>query len=325
MRMAVLGAGKGAASHFRAFKEVDEIEFVAVADISAEARAEIEGEYGVKGYEDYKDLLAQEKPDAVLVALPHFLHVEAALAAVDAGAHILVEKPLAITSEGCNRIIDAANAAGKTLMVGQTHHFIPSVMEAREIVQSGDLGDVLMATDTIYSNYFTPTRSRWFFDKKAAGGGSWLANGVHLVDRTCWILGEVPKSVYGRLTFHPEMQDIETSVTAVLDFASGRTATIHMAMMANGPKEEGEILGSKASVRFSAFGGIKKMDGKESVDITPRYTGNPRARQFREFYAAVHEGREPSVTGEWGRDMVCAVLAGYKSHEEGRPIALDEV
>src|SRR5690606_10631494 len=107
--------------------------------------------------------------------------------------------------------------------------------EAKRLVDSGELGDVLMATDTLYSPYFTD-RPAWFFDRKLAGGGSWMANGVHLVDRTCWILDEIPSTVYARMQFHPDLGDIETCVTATLSFPSGRSATILKAMMANGPK-----------------------------------------------------------------------------------------
>ncbi len=325
MKLAILGGGKGAEPHFKAVQSVDAIEWVGVAEINPERRSEIEAAYNVRTFGDYRELLEVAKPDGVLVALPHNLHVEAAITCIQAGAHVLVEKPLAITLEGCNAIIEAAAKAGKTLMVGHTHHYIPTVMEARELVRSGAVGDVLMATDAIYGNYFTPVRPRWFFDAKLAGGGSWIANGVHLVDRTCWILDELPNQVFARMTYHPEMPEIETSVTATLAFPSGRAATILMSMMENERKEEGEILGARGTIRYSAFGGITTSDGKETNPVTPRHKHNPRAAQLQEFEEAVRVGRQPAVTGEWGREIVRAVLAAYESHRVGGPVSLDWV
>ena len=326
MRLAILGGGKGGVPHIKAALGIEEIDLAGVAEIDGAKRREIEGTFGVPAYERIDELLDRTKPDAVLVALPHRLHEEATLAALEAGAHVLVEKPMADTVEACERMIRAARRAGRTLMVGQTHHFMRNVKEAKHLVDSGELGDVLMATDAIYGPYFISDRPAWFFDRRMAGGGSWMANGVHLVDRTCWILGEIPATVYARMRFHPEIADIETCVTATLSFPSGRAATILMAMMANGPKEEGEILGTKGSVRYSAFRGISVMNGREVKEIEPRFPkADPRGEQLREFMAAIREGREPAVTGEWGRDMVRIVLAGYESHRRGRPVALDEV
>ena len=325
MRLAILGAGKGGVPHIKAALTVPEIELVGVAEVDAAKRAEVERTYGTPAFARIDELLDRTKPDAVLVALPHSLHEEATLACIGAGAHVLVEKPLAETVPACERIIQAAKRAGRTLMVGQTHHFMRNVKEAKRLVDSGALGDVLMATDSIYSQYFA-NRPAWFFDPKIAGGGSWMANGVHLVDRTCWIMGELPKSVYARMTFHPEYPGIETSVTATLVYPSGRSATILMAMMANGPKEEGEILGTLGSVRYSAFRTISVMDGREVREIEPRFPkADARAEQLKEFAAAVREGREPAVTGEWGRDMVRIIIAGYESHKRGIPVSLDEV
>lgn len=321
MRLAIFGGGKGAVPHMRALRDVQDIELVAIAEANPVRRRELEQEFRVRTYEAYEALLEAERPDAVLVALPHHLHVPASLAAIEAGAHVLVEKPMATTVEGCERMIEAARRAGRTVMVGQTHHFYPNVMEARRILQSGELGDVLMATDAIYSPYFE-NRPAWFFDLQAAGGGSWMANGVHLVDRTCWILNDLPETVYARMTFHPELRDIETSASVVLGFRDGKTATILMAMQANGPKEEGEIHCTKGSLRFSAFGGMARSDGRTSEAVTPTVKGNARALQLREFATAVRDGRPPSVPGEWGREMVRIVLAAYESHRLGQTVSL---
>ena len=323
MRVAVLGGGAGARPHFKALQRIEDVEFIAVAEINPERRAEIEATFGVRTFADYRELLETCKPEAVLVALPHALHVEATLACIEAGAHVLVEKPLAITVEGCDAIIRAAAAAGKTLAVGHTHHFIPGVMEARDRVREGEVGDVLFATDCIHAPYYTATRPRWFFDRAMAGGGSWVANGVHLVDRICWILDELPRQVYARMTYHPEYPELENSVTATFAFASGRSATITMAMMENGRMEGGEIHGTKGSLRFSMSGKVSLGRGGEYTPLPVRYSHDARELQMREFVAAVRGERPPAVTGEWGREVVRAVLAAYASHERGEAVALD--
>lgn len=153
-------------------------------------------------------------------------------------------------------------------------------------------------------------------------GSLQVSNGIHLIDRTCWLLNEIPETVYARMTFHPHYPGIETSVSAVLSFASGRTATILMAMMANGPKEEGEILGTQGTLRYSAFRGMQRTDGKTVTEVKPTISGDARARQLQEFAASIKEQRSPSVPGEWGRDMVRINKAAYESYRLGAPVHL---
>lgn len=324
MRLAIFGGGKGATPHFEALRHVEGVECVAVAEVSPERRKELADAFGVRTYADYEDLLHQEKPEAVLVALPHHLHEAAAEASLAAGAHVLVEKPLAISIEGCNRIIDAAKRHGRTLMVGHTHHFYPNIIEAQRIVRSGELGEVMLSTDTIYGPYFK-NRSAWFLDKQRSGGGSWMTNGIHLVDRTCWLLGDIPERIFARMTFHPDYPEMETSVSATLEFADGKTATILMAMQASGPKEEGEILGDKGTLRYSAWGALERSDGSQRWPVEPTAKGNGRALQIRAFAEAVATGSEPPVTGEWAREMVRVVLAGYESQQRGEPVSIQTI
>ena len=182
---------------------------------------------------DMREALADPAIGAVTIALPHHLHSRVALAAIAAGKHVLLEKPLGLDEADARTIHDAALAherAGKVVMVDLTHRFYAPCVAARALVRSGRLGDVWMVQDKIMCA-LDPTVRSWLHYKKTAGGGVALCNGIHMLDRMAWIAG-------GRLRFeHGTAQavhmapragvgDTEDTVTMALTLAlpGGREA-----------------------------------------------------------------------------------------------------
>src|SRR6185369_13253647 len=125
---------------------------------------------------------------AVTICLPHFLHEQVTADALNAGKHVLVEKPLAISVEAGERLCRLAERVSKILMVEMTHRFLPPVVEARQIVQAGKLGKVLAVTETLFENVgLFGSLPNWMFSKEKAGGGVGLTSGIHLLDHIAWI------------------------------------------------------------------------------------------------------------------------------------------
>lgn len=141
-RTAVIGIGSMGRNHARVYNELPDAELVAVADSNEAAAASIGSQFGVQAYTDYREMLAVEKPEAVSIAVPTALHEEVALAALEAGAHILVEKPIAATVQEGQNIIKKAAEAGRILMVGHIVRFNPAMQALKQKMQDGDLGQI---------------------------------------------------------------------------------------------------------------------------------------------------------------------------------------
>src|SRR5690625_4690202 len=132
-------------------------------------------------------MLQKEKPDIAVIAVPHFLHKEAAVCATQNGCHILLEKPMAMNVGECEEIIEATKENNVYVMVCHTQQYMDLNMKAKEILQSGVLGDIVMINDKRYVYYFNDNRPDWFFYKEKAGGGIVINMGAHSIDKIQWV------------------------------------------------------------------------------------------------------------------------------------------
>ena len=142
LRVAVIGVGSMGKNHARVYQELPETDLVAVADTNLALAQNIAALYNTKAYQDYRTMLDQMRPDAVSIAVPTAEHEKVALAALDAGAHILVEKPIAATVEEGQRIIQHANLRDRKLMVGHIVRFNPAIQALKEKISAGELGRI---------------------------------------------------------------------------------------------------------------------------------------------------------------------------------------
>jgi len=142
MKAAVIGVGAMGRNHARIYNEIEATELMAVADVDRECAERAGRIYGARAYTDYREMLDREQPDLLSVAVPTLSHLEVALAALDAGCHILVEKPLARTVEEGRRIVSYAARKGLKLAVGHVERFNPAVTELKQRLEGGELGKV---------------------------------------------------------------------------------------------------------------------------------------------------------------------------------------
>ncbi|NPV76381.1 MAG: Gfo/Idh/MocA family oxidoreductase [Anaerolineae bacterium] len=141
-RVAVIGVGSMGRNHARVYSELPDAELAAVSDANEAVASGIGAQFGVRAYSDYRAMLSAEKPEAVSIAVPTALHEEIALAALEAGAHILVEKPIAATVQEGQTIIRKAAEAKRVLMVGHIVRFNPAIQALKQKLQDGDLGKI---------------------------------------------------------------------------------------------------------------------------------------------------------------------------------------
>lgn len=325
----IIGAGGIARAHIRTYREIPDVEVKAVFDVDAERAKAIASEFGLTAVSDLKALLERSDIDAVSICTPHAAHESAAGAAAQAGKHILCEKPLSTTIESGRRMIEAARRAGVILMVAQTHRFWPANVRVKELLQDGVVGEIVQVVDTILSNYPVGPVIPWRFVPEISGGGVFIDNGVHAVDRLRWWLESEVKTVYAKTLTAKYNLEVENSGFALLTFESGIPAVIHLSMIA--PEQaslcRAEFLGTEGILRVDTWGEIHvaKPGGShwERID----YSQNPSGitRQITEFVQSIVQGREPSVPGEEGLRSLAVIEAIYRAAAEGRVVRLTEL
>lgn len=190
----LIGAGiVGGAWHAHVYHHMPQVELVAICDLNEARARKVADRYGVAHvYTDYRDLLARADIAAVSIATPDFAHREIAIAAAQAGKHILVEKPIATTEADAFAIVQAAEKAGVKLMVDFHNRVNPAFVSARQSVQAGELGELKYIYARLSNTTFVPTQ---MLPWAAQSSALWFL-ASHMLDMACWLLGEMPARVY---------------------------------------------------------------------------------------------------------------------------------
>ena len=331
----IIGAGRICGAHAAAAQALSETRLVSVSDVAPDRVGAAQERYGCRGHLDYREQLADLEIDAVVVGLPHWLHREVTIAALDAGKHVLLEKPMAMDVAECDAMIAAARSSGRTLMVGHSQHFFPVNLEAKRVLGSGAVGTVVMATDTWYKPFYDGERPAWFLDA-AQGGGMWPMNGPHMIDRLMLFLESDVVSVQASVG-NPILGLPATDMgLAFLRFANGVCAMIAHAGFRQGVNRfEMELTGTQAQLKI---GGRQLWIGRDNaweelrvppIEVPTRPGCDASANavftaQMREFASAVLEARPPSVTAEYGRRVVQVLEGCEESSRTGAEVSLAE-
>ena len=186
IRVGFIGCGGNSRGHGRSIMQTPDAEIVALADISESAIQAFRENVGVSSevpaYTDYREMLAATKPDAVEISTPHTLHFQQIMDSLDAGCHVLTEKPMVCTVEHAREVIDKVKETGKHLMIGYQRHLQPTYAYCRNVVQSGELGSVHFVTAHQGQNWYRNQQGRWRMDPALSGGGQLNDSGSHLLD-----------------------------------------------------------------------------------------------------------------------------------------------
>ncbi len=178
VRIGIIGLGDIIETHFKAIDAHDRYEVAAVCDLQSQRVDTWVDRYGCRGMSDYRDLLA-EGPDVVVITLPHGLHCQATIEALQAGAHVLVEKPMAVSAEQCRKMLAAARQAKRHLLVVELASFSSGAQRTAEKFVKGELGRFLTGSLVNMRTYFHDARPAWFLDPAMSGGGMFSNVGLH--------------------------------------------------------------------------------------------------------------------------------------------------
>jgi len=331
-RLGIVGAGAIVqVAHLPVLRKTRSVDLAALCDSDlAKARALAERSGIPNVYDDFEDLLQHEQLDAVLIATPNHLHESHILAALSAGLHVLVEKPLALSSAAAQRIIRAAEKRGRVVMVGMTHRYRPDVQAVRSFVQAGELGEITSVRASWHLARPARAQLGWREKRSEAGGGAMLDLGLTLLDLGIWLAGNpVPERVSASLSRPSGERSVEQSGSAFVVCENGGTIFVDVTWrhIGEGERFGAGIRGSKGSAGINPLHVWKEIHGMPH-DVSP--TGsfsreNAFVASFRAQWAhflAAAGGRVPPPPLE-EQVLVLRVLEGiYESDADGREVLL---
>lgn len=265
IRFGIIGCGFVADFHARALVENPNVELVAVCSAHVDKCRSLAARYGArKYYTNFHKMLEKESIDAVQILLPHNLHAEVTIAALEMGKHVLVEKPMATNTRDCDRMIHAATKARVKLMVAHNKRFDAHNELLKKLVDGGTLGTIVMGRGTYSVNFKVLENlvpSKWRKQDEKAGGGVLSDAAVHYVDLLRWIVpGEVRKvsAMKALITEGDSLSSTqEDNGVIMMQFASGAIATVEASWSVSVPfglDEEAQIWGTEGRVRTKGMG-----------------------------------------------------------------------
>jgi predicted dehydrogenase len=315
--VAVIGAGQIVNVHLEAIRKSDRCRLTAIADLMESKAQDLAVKYEAKAYMDYREMVLNEKPDIVIINLPHFLHKSSAIWCVEQGCHVLLEKPMALNVQECKEINEAAKRNGVLLAVGHMQQFFAEHVAAKEILSSGELGELVMINDRRYGGYFNESRPGWFLDKAKSGGGVIINLGSHSIDRIQWLTGSRIAKVRAVLSHFGERGDVEGSGSLFMETTSGVPVHVSVCGYSGAPANETELLFTKGSLRIRQRAELLMSKGGSYEPVSVVRKTDPFSEQWKVLLDALEYGSELPISGEYGQSVLAVVEAAYRSHDTG--------
>jgi predicted dehydrogenase len=318
VRWGLIGCGDIAGRRVApALRESRDSTLLAVARSRAELAADFAARHGAsRWYGDWRDLLGDGEIDAVYIATPVRLHAEQAVAAAEAGKHVLCEKPMALDLAGCDRMLAAARRQRVRLGIAYYRHHYPVVRRLRQLLASGEIGRPVLAQAQAFERFDPPVghpRS-WLLEKAESGGGPMADFGCHRIEVLLDLLGPVDRvrGFPGNVRFHE--REVEDTCVAHLRFQSGARAVLSVTHAAYESRDTFEVFGTEGSAHVAPLNEgrlrIVTAEGPREEAHPP----HPNLHQplVQDFVDALRDGREPEVTGEVGREVARVIAAIYE-------------
>jgi predicted dehydrogenase len=317
LRIAVIGCGGIAKGHLNAMKNLP-AKPVAMVDIDETRARQYAEEYEADRYHtDIADVLTDDV-DAVIICLPHYLHVGAVIAAAESGKHVLTEKPMAISLKEADNMIEAARRNNVRLMVGQVLRFRGCNVEAKRLIKQGKIGEPrnIIRRRLSRSREF---RSAWARDPAKAGGWVLYGYGSHEVDMMLWLFDTHASKVFAQARKNNPYWNDYDEISIQMELANGMIATLNHSLNCVQGAWDTFITGTEASMYITNQQII--IDG-EKIDIP---MGSAMELQLEEFIDAIREGREPEASGANVRKTMQALEAAKLSIANGQIIDTESV
>ncbi len=341
VRVAVIGTGGIAGAHLDAYSKVPDAEVVAVCDIIPEKAENAAKRWNVpKWFTDYRKVLQLPEVEAVDICTPHAIHAPIAIAALKAGKHVLVEKPMASNLKNAAKMVKTAKENGKVLFCGIKSRWAPSTQQVKKFIESGALGEIYYAEIVATRRRGIPGWGSTFIRKETAGGGVVLDLGVYLVDTLLYFLnfakpltcsavaggfiGKQPEAVVqGGWWWNPEEFEVDDFGAAFLRFENGTAAVIKVCWAAH-------IDSLGTSFLLGTKGGLKLTNPPEWFFDHAGYMAQTKLPQIGDsdgfvqeiqfFVEAIRNNTPPPVRPEEALTVQAVLEAIYRSAELKREV-----
>jgi phthalate 4,5-cis-dihydrodiol dehydrogenase len=320
----ILGAGYFGAFHARAIATLPDISIVAVCAEELAPAEVFAAEHGGTPYGDWRAMLDDRSVDVVAITAPHHLHCELAVAALQAGKHVLLEKPMALSVAECSRIIAAADTSRGKLMVGQIMHFVWPCLVAREILERGDLGKPVTGSSSLQKIWMEQNRRGWHLDP-LTGGGMLMTAGIHALDQLVWLMNGRVGSVSAAVSTSFHDQKADDSAMMLLRFTDGRFAQIASIGFRDGAGTfDIDLVCERGTLRIDFDRGVAIGQSGTWTDVAnshdPAWMQNAVVREWQAMAAAIVHDAEVPVTGDYGRHIMACIEAAMMSARERRDV-----
>lgn len=331
LKVAVIGCGSIAKNrHLGEYHNNSSVEIVAVCDLIEERAQEAAKQYDAKAYKSYEEMLEGGKIDAVSVCLPNYLHAPVSIAALNAGCHVLCEKPMATSREEAEEMIKVAKANDKKLMIAHNQRFVSSHQKARALIASGEIGKIY-SFRTAFGHggpegWSADGKESWFFRKEEAFIGAMGDLGVHKADLLRYLLGEEFVEVAGFIeTSAKENTDVDDNAVCILKSESGIIGTLAASWAYTAREDNSTIIyGEHAILRLEDDPDYSLVVQYKNGEVV-KYElgaiqsndsgGQTTTHTINHFVEAIIQDTEPLINGEEGMKSLEVILAALESME----------
>lgn len=312
LKVGVIGVGAMGRHHARVYSSLPVADLVGVADINQKVAREVARLYGTTAFSDYEELLSMGL-DAVSIAVPTSLHADIAIKAAESGVDMLIEKPIADSIKNAERIVRTARREGVKVMVGHIERFNPAVLKLKELIASGELGDVL----TISCKRVGP------YSPRIRDVGIIIDLAVHDIDTISYLYGERAESVYAVAgsSFHT----LEDYASLIVKFNPSRAGLIETNWLT--PKKVRSLTavgtGGVATLDYlNQTLEISKGDVTINVDVERE---EPLKVELDTFLNCIAEGKCPEPSGEDGIYVLSVAISAIRSYKSGKLVELNKI
>jgi len=308
LKVAVIGCGEWGYQHARVFNELPGVRLEAVVDINPEKTQRATSMFHCKGYGSIDHMLDDIEVEAVSICTPTITHYDLSLIALNARKHVLVEKPMTNSSVEAMSLIDTARKMGVFLSVGFVERFNPAVLEAKKIVENGEIGEVLI----VHAKRVTRRPAR------VGDIGVVKDLGIHDIDVINYIMSESPINVYARVGKHNHC--FEDYANIILGYTSNRSGFVETNWLTPKRVRSLTITGSEGIIDVEYTTQELKVEKNDHIYQPLNWYKEPLYLELSDFTSAILEKRSPSVTGEDGLQALRVCEAALLSAESGQVV-----
>ena len=343
IRVGIIGCGRIAQErHLPEYEENTDAQIVGVYDLNQDRAREIAKKYGAKAYASYEELLDDAQIDAVSVCSSNNTHAEISIAALNAGKHVLCEKPMAVTYEECEAMTKAAKANGKYLMIGQNQRLTKAHIRAKQMIEEGMIGRVITFRTTFGHGgpetwSIDPGKATWFFDRKKAAMGAMADLGIHKTDLIQFLLSQTVTETTARLMTLDKrdasgnLAGVDDNAICIYKMSGGAVGTMTASWTYYGAEDNSTVLyGTEGILRIyddpdHAIVLVSKDGKRTEYDVESIQTNDNQTKSgvIDLFVDSIKRKVKPAISGESVLSAMRAVFASIESSEKGCTVTIN--